>query len=316
MQKKQILCVGLTPAWQEIMAFERLRPGQVNRAVSRSGCAAGKGTNVARAVRRLGEAPVLLAFAGGHPGRQMADDLRRAGITARLVSDPAPTRLCVTLLERGAGTVTELVGEAALPPPGAWRVFFAAYRRLLDSAQVVVIAGAPMPGASEGVYARLVAAAAQAGVPVLLDTRNRPLLETLPHHPQVVKLNREELAVTLGRRTLSLRAVVQGARRLIRAGAGQVIVTAGCCGAWLVTPRAVWHVQPPAVRTVNSVGCGDAMTGGLACALARGYPPARAIRLGVACGTASALTEQPADLEPAAVRRLLRQLRVTRVPEA
>lgn len=308
MRRNVILCVGLTPAWQEIMAFDRVQTGGVNRAVYTACCAAGKGPNVARAIKALGGQPVLLGFAGGHTGRRFAGDLRRAGIAARLVADPAPTRLCVTILDRSAGTVTELVGEAALPPPRAWQAFFKAYRRLLPSARLVVIAGAPMPGAAPGLYARLAAEADKAATPLIMDTRNQPLLEALPHRPLAAKLNGDELAATLGRRRLSDKAAIAGARRLIESGARSVVVTAGRRGAWLVTPRATRRFVPPAVKAVNSVGCGDAMTGGMAWALARNRPLEEAVRMGVACGTASALTELPASFDPAEARRLLRKV--------
>lgn len=308
MKRNVILCVGLTPAWQEVMEFAGLRLGAINRAVKRASCAAGKGPNVARALKTLGGTPVLLGFAGGPAGRQFAADLRRAGVTARLIPDPASTRLCVTMLDRPAGSVTELVGEASVPPPRAWRALFAAYRRLLPRASLVVIAGAPMPGAAAGVYARLAALARRTDTPVILDTRNQPLLEALPHRPLAAKLNADELASTLGSGKLSDKAAIEGARRLINAGAGSVVVTAGRRGAWLVTPQATWRFVPPAVKAVNSVGCGDAMTGGMAWALARNRPLEEAVRMGVACGTASALTALPAAFDPDLARRLLRKV--------
>lgn len=313
MKRDLVLCVGLTPAWQEIMAFERVRTGMVNRAAAMACCAAGKGPNVARALRALAGKPVLLGFAGGHTGRQFAADLRRAGVAARLIPDPAPTRLCVTMLDRTAGTVTELVGEATLPPPRAWRAFFAAYGRLLPRARLVVIAGAPMPGAAPGLYARLAREARRAGVAVLLDTRNAPLMEALPHRPLIAKLNREELAATLGRASLSDKAVIGGARRLIDAGADSVVVTAGRRGAWLVMARAARRFVPPAIEVVNSVGCGDAMTAGIAAALAGDQSIEEAVRFGVACGAASALTLLPADLRPTDVRRILRKVKAAPV---
>jgi fructose-1-phosphate kinase PfkB-like protein len=81
MQRKIVLCVGLTPAWQEIMEFAELRPGEVNRTIKRACCAAGKGPNVARALKTLGGVPLLLGFAGGHTSRPFAADLRRAGVS-------------------------------------------------------------------------------------------------------------------------------------------------------------------------------------------------------------------------------------------
>ena len=83
---------------------------------------------------------------------------------------------------------------------------------------------------------------------------------------------------------------------------------AGRRGALLVTPRTARWFVPPAVAVVNSVGCGDAMTAGMAWALAQNQTLQQAVRLGAACGTASALTELPASFDPAVARQFMRKV--------
>ena len=48
-----IIAAGLTPAWQQIMRFERLATGQVNRAREVAWCASGKVLNVGLALARF-----------------------------------------------------------------------------------------------------------------------------------------------------------------------------------------------------------------------------------------------------------------------
>jgi fructose-1-phosphate kinase PfkB-like protein len=61
------------------------------------------------------------------------------------------------------------------------------------------------------------------------------------------------------------------------------------------------------VKAVNPIGSGDAMLAGMAAALLQGVSMSEAIRWGVACGAANAMTTQPGNVRLADVRGLLRE---------
>jgi fructose-1-phosphate kinase PfkB-like protein len=71
-----------------------------------------------------------------------------------------------------------------------------------------------------------------------------------------------------------------------------------------------WRLIPPAIKPVSPIGSGDSFAGGFAVALARGTEPIEAARLGVACGTANALTLQAGFLNRDEVERLQQLVRV------
>jgi tagatose 6-phosphate kinase len=303
------LCVGLTPALQELREFARFRLGEVNRAAAILRSAAGKGVNVARVLRQLGGRPLLLGFAGGDTGRFVRACLRRARVAERLTPTRAATRVCTTILDRATGTATELVEEAALPTEREWRLFFAAVERARRQAHRMVIAGALMPGARPDVYRRL----AETGLPLIIDAQMEPLLLALLSRPLVAKLNVQEMENTLRHRCAEPRAILAGARELLARGARHVVVTDGPKGAWLVGPEGAWHCRPPRVAAVNPVGSGDAMTAGICRGLDQRRPLPEAVRLGLACGAANALTRAAGDVVPADVRRIEPLVRVRRV---
>lgn len=112
-----ILSLGLTPAWQQILQFDRLTVGEVNRARATHACALGKVLNVAAAVHSLGAAASLWCPIGGATGRQIAADFRNLGIPARWLEVATPTRVCTTLLDAGTGATTELVENAGASRP-------------------------------------------------------------------------------------------------------------------------------------------------------------------------------------------------------
>ncbi len=311
--RRPILCVGVTPALQALWQFDAFRPGEVNRAHAFTTSAAGKGVNVAHVLQTLGGQPLLLGFAGGDSGRRVISDLDRWRIRHDLVRVAVPTRTCHTLRDRSSGLVTELVEESALPTRNDWERFFRKYRARLARAALVVIAGALMPRARQDIYRRLAKLAADRDVPLIIDSQREPLQRALEYRPLVAKLNVQELENTLDRKFRSERGIIRGARQLIAAGARQVVLTDGPRGAWLIDHDRVQLFRPPRVSAVNPIGSGDAVTAGLAYGLASGRDLTAAVRLGIACGTANAVTLLAGTVKKPDVTRLEQRVRVTPV---
>jgi 1-phosphofructokinase family hexose kinase len=304
--------VGFAPAVQRTLVFDRLRRGEVNRARAVFVTVGGKAVNTALALVRLGRPAVVAGINGGASGRRIRSWLRAAGVACAFTPAPQESRTCTTVAERVRGTVTELVEEAPAPPRPCLRRFERDVRACLRRASWAVFGGAVPAAAPVRVWARLAAAAARGGVPVLLDSRGSPLLAALRHRPLLVKLNADELAQTWDVPCRGGRAIVAAARRLTSGGAQWALVTQGAGPAWLVArDGAAWRVTPPRVRGVRSpVGSGDCVNAGIAHALLAGRPMPEAVRFGLACGTANALTWTPADFAPPAARRLARACRV------
>jgi tagatose 6-phosphate kinase len=120
--------------------------------------------------------------------------------------------------------------------------------------------------------------------------QGRQLVNAVAARPFVVKVNRDELEAVKKIDGAEWLVISDGARRVtVRHGAEQ------------------FCLRPPRVKAVNTIGCGDAMFAGMAVALSRGELMEEAIRFGVACGAANALTAEPGHVRRANVRRLLRQ---------
>src|SRR5688572_14529013 len=115
-----IVCLGTTPVLQRSMVFDRVTPDGVNRATAVYDYASGKSPNVARVLHTLGEDVIATGFAGGDRGAALLRDLDRAGIRNEFVLVDAPTRQCVTVIDRDSGTATELVEESAPVADAHW----------------------------------------------------------------------------------------------------------------------------------------------------------------------------------------------------
>src|SRR5689334_17576920 len=106
-----ILCLGTTPTVQRTMTFDRVTPDAVNRASEVLETASGKSINVARTLHTLGHDVLAIGFLGGPSGQLVRGDLDRAGIGHDFIEVTPKTRTCTTVIDRAAGTVTELVEE-------------------------------------------------------------------------------------------------------------------------------------------------------------------------------------------------------------
>ncbi|MCA9052287.1 MAG: bifunctional hydroxymethylpyrimidine kinase/phosphomethylpyrimidine kinase [Planctomycetaceae bacterium] len=296
-----ILAAGLTPAWQQILTFDQVEIGEVNRAKQVQHCASGKVLNVGRACHALGASTVTLSPAGGVIGDAMAAEFQRDGLTARWIRTSGPTRTCTTLVDSSSGVVTELVENSARLSEGELEAFLQAYRPLAVDAEVTVLSGSLPPHTPVNFYSQLTSAASGR---VILDARGPELLAALPLRPLLVKPNRAELEQTLGRSFDTEQDLLAGMDELIQRGAQWVLVTHGSEPVWLRSASVCLSYAPrPLDRLVNPIGCGDCLAAGVAAALARGLTVPDAVPLGIAAARDNARSLLPARLNRGRVDR-------------
>ncbi|HVM61141.1 MAG TPA: hexose kinase [Verrucomicrobiae bacterium] len=299
-----ILVVGLSPAWQRTLVFEKLVMGKVNRARRVSATASGKGVNVARVASILGADAKLLTVAGGARGRLLLAALRREGLALDAVMVEGETRICQTLLSDGP--TTELVEESAALRPVEVREVLRVFGVEVRKAELVILTGTVPKGCGEGFYARLVAEARRRGVPVLIDAQKEQLLNAVKRRPFLVKINRDELAAATGVKCEQCSGMLRGVRRLLRGGPRYAVITDGARSVLAAEApgRTIVTLNPPRVKVENPIGSGDAMMAGIAVRLLRGGSIEEAVRFGIACGAANAMTAEPGFVRLADVKRL------------
>ncbi|WP_297008143.1 1-phosphofructokinase family hexose kinase [uncultured Corynebacterium sp.] len=274
--------------------------GAVNRTVSGTDQAGGKGVNVATVLHSAGETVISVVPAPdtGH----FAELVATSQVPTRFVPGSAPARTNLTLVD--ADGVTTKINEPGNPGnPGALRTVLG---RLYDRAGWLVLAGSLPPGYPDNWYATVVADAHAHGLEVAVDTSGTPLTalflataSTPAATPDLIKPNTFELAEMLG---LSpddaagmedaagrgdLTAVADGAAALVDRGFPAVLVSLGAAGALLADGGGSWFCPCPAVEAVSTVGAGDSTLAGYLLGAVRGLDPAGRLALAVAHGTAA-----------------------------
>jgi len=302
-----ILAAGLTPAWQQMLLFDGVRLGEVNRAREAHWCSSGKVLNVGLALHHLGGPSLTLALVGGLSGESIDREFLSLGVPHRWVRTPKATRVCTTVLDESSGLTTELVENAAPIEAADIDRFYRAYGEVAARASHVILSGSLPAGAPRSFYRDLLE---RTSCPVVLDARGPELLEALPLKPWVVKPNREELGKTFDRQLRTdaeLKEAVEEAHRL---GAEWVVVSHGKSSLRLSGEGRVSILRPATVKTVNPIGCGDCLAAGIAWAARSGMPMLEAVRFGMACSAENAAELLPGRLKLDRVRRRMEEVRV------
>lgn len=284
-----ILIVSLNLAIERVVRVGEVRAREVMRGPLISRHASAKGVNAARALSALSEPFLLFGAVGGPTGQLIEAELAAEGLPLSPARIGGENRTCVVLLEAEGGEQTVINEVGPELTAGEVEAIEAAYRALLEQASMVIVNGSLPQGVPASLYGRCIEAARSAGIPALLDAAGEPLAAGVRGRPDVVKINGSEASQWSGQPISDAASALAAADALIGAGARLAMVTLGARGAVLSSGGSRYRLESPTIDAVNAVGAGDATLAGLAAALLRGEPLARAGALAVAAGTASAL---------------------------
>jgi tagatose 6-phosphate kinase len=312
-----ILVVALNPALDVTHHVAGADWSGVNRPVRVATRAGGKGLNVARALRALGQQVTLTGLAGGPNGQALVGGLAGTGIEVALTTITADTRRTFVVADTVRGETALFNEPGPAIDAGEYHEFRVGYESRLRSSLAVVLSGSLPVGLPADAYAGLIAAAASAGVPVVLDTSGAALRHGAAAGPTLVKPNLAELAEAtgrpLGRAGGPDLAEVEAAARGLTAPQVAVVVSLGPHGLLATGTGGTWAARPPGPVAGNPTGAGDAVVAGLVDGLVRGRDWPDLLRHGTAVGTAAAAAPVAGEFNLAEYERLVPAIAVTQL---
>ena len=107
--------------------------------------------------------------------------------------------------------------------------------------------------------------------------------------------------------------LIDAGKSLINKGIENVVLSLGGGGALLFNEKHIYRVSLPKVESINPVGSGDAMIGGMAMAISKGWDWENIIRLGAACGTANAMESETGKVDQDKVLQILEKISIERL---
>ena len=284
-----IYTVTFNPALDYVVRLPAFEPGEVNRTGSEDIQPGGKGINVSCVLGQLGVQSVALGFVAGFTGAALEEGLARRGVRTDFIRLPEGlTRINVKIK---AFVETEINGRGPAIPAGALEELFRKLERLA-AGDVLVLAGSIPASLPSDIYQRILARLAPKGVLCAVDATGELLVKVLPYRPFLIKPNGHELGEIFGRTLSSDGEIAECARLLQQKGARNVLVSMAGDGALLLDEGGNVHrLKAFKGKVKNSVGAGDSMVAGFLAGWLEKGDWAWALRLGSACGSATAFSD-------------------------
>jgi len=301
-----ILTLCLNPVLQKTLVLPHLWEREVNRCREYYFDVSGKGINLSRVLLQLGEKVVHLTHLGGMFKDFFLARCSTEQIPVVSIDSGSEIRFCYTLLNKEKQTTTELVEEAFPVQNNAEELLFAEWEKWLPGAAMVIVSGSKAAGYTDSLYPEITRTAKAAGKTVILDLRGNDLLLSLKYAPDIIKPNYTEFTATFyPGQELTENSYTDAFEETIKAKMQELyrefkvktVITRGKYTVLSYDGNALQYAVPrECPHPVNTTGCGDAFTAGLAAALLKGAGLAEAVQLGQECGWRNAMTPRPGFL--------------------
>ncbi|MCK5200557.1 MAG: tagatose-6-phosphate kinase, partial [Spirochaetales bacterium] len=292
----------LNPTIQKTIILDELNENEVNRSSEYRTDASGKGVNVTRVLSQLGSAAVHLTQSG-YGGDYFLKLTSEDNLYLVTAANTSPIRTCTTLISKKRSTVTEIVEESFPVDKGTEKLILDLYRKHLDNTSNVIISGSKAPGFKNLIFPEMVKLSKTAGKTVILDYRGEDLLNSIQHKPDIVKINFPEFVSTFftdhsigeHEENTELKKIVPGKMTELLSTYGiKTILTRGTMPVIFIDNDAVIREEKiRTVKTINTIGSGDAFTAGLAFKLNQELSLKEAVRFGIECGSKNAALLKP-----------------------
>ena len=300
-----IYTVTLNPALDYIMHVEHFEKNRINKTSSELLLPGGKGINVSIVLHNLGMSSTALGFIAGFTGQEIRRKLQGLGVTDDFIELPdGHSRINMKICsheETELNSMGPIIDEASL---------LKLYTQLdrLVTGDVLVLAGSIPASLPDNIYQDIMKRVEAKGVMTIVDARKDLLENVLELRPFLIKPNNFELAELFGLEELwDKQEVLRYAKELQERGARNVLVSMAGAGAVLAAEDGSTYESPaPDGTVINSVGAGDSMVAGFLYGLLTTESFEQAFYTGLACGSASAFSEQLATKD--AVDAILKHL--------
>jgi 1-phosphofructokinase family hexose kinase len=316
-----IITVTLNAAIDRTLAVPNFRLGRRHRAVEQTAMAGGKGVNVARALKTLGQPVIATGVAGGATGTRIIEQLTSEAILNDFVRIREESRTSTAVVDPTSGEQTEINERGPAVSEAELDLFYDKLLYLAKGAGVVVFSGSLPRGVPDDLYARLVTDIKKLGAVTVLDSEGEALRLATRAEPTVVTPNETEAEELVGHEFSDDEDYVPAIGEIAEIGAREAIITleSGCIG--LVgegAQRRLYRVrlEPEVVEPVSTVGSGDAFLAGYVAARYRGDDPERCLRFAVACGAESVRHMGAGVVESREAERLMGSVSVEALEEA
>ncbi|MBA3808303.1 MAG: 1-phosphofructokinase family hexose kinase [Solirubrobacterales bacterium] len=303
-----IITVTLNAAIDKSLAVPNFRLGRRHRTVDQRTMAGGKGVNIARTLKALGQPVIATGFAGGATGTHIVEQLTEESILNDFVRIREESRTNTSVLDPTTGDQTEINERGPAVSAREVELFRDKLLYLARGAAIVVFAGSLPRGVEPDLYASLVRDLERLDVISVIDTDGEPLRQAVRAEPDVVSPNVLEAEELVGHEFATEEERTLAVGEIVALGPREAIMTLpdGCLAQVLVDgQRFLKRARVEQREPIAKRGSGDAFLAGYLAARYEGRAPDQCLRFGVACGAESTARLGAGLIDPREARRLM-----------
>src|SRR5574341_1419885 len=256
-----IYTVTLNPSIDFLVRLPEFKVGEVNRMTSDDKFPGGKGINVSRILARIDSNSTAFGFLGGFTGDFIKEKLEAEAIVTDFVKIASDTRINVKI----KSDIESEINGAGPQISEAERDQFFEKLEVLTPSDIVVLAGSAPASLGQDFYLDVINKIKAQGAEFVIDIEGDVLVKSLANQPLVVKPNNHELGAIYGVEFETVEELIPYGHKLLSDGAKYAMISMAGDGALLFADGKTYF--------------------------------AKAVRQGVACGTATAFSDDLASAE-------------------
>ena len=290
-----VYTVTLNPALDYVMKLKNLRTDDINRTDGEEIYYGGKGINVSVILTQLDIPNTALGFLGGFTGKKLEEMLKSDGISCDFnYLKSGDTRINVKIKS------DKEIDLNACGPEITQEDMQSFLKKLdgIKDGDYLILAGSIPKTLPDDIYERMLESVSDRKVNCVVDATGDLLKNVLKYRPFLIKPNHHELGDLFSVEIKSDDDIAKYSKKLQEMGAKNVLVSMAKDGAMLTDENGNVHkIGNAKGKLVNSVGCGDSMVAGFTAGYIKTADYSYALRLGSACGNATAFSEKLAPRE-------------------
>lgn len=257
--------------------------------------------------------PNASPFCGKNNGKDIENCLIANGVSSSAIWLDGSVRTNIKLLDQSRGVITEINESGSPVSENDYLNMTELIAAHAQESDYLVLSGSLPPGCPPEYYRDIITAVEGLNCRCVLDADGARLEAGLLAHPFMIKPNLPELEGVVGRRLASLSEIRDAAHLYIDRGVSIVAVSMGSDGALITDGSETYYAPRLGVEVKSTVGAGDAMIAGFTAGCLAELPLDEVFRKGVACATASVMTEGTQLIDKAVYRSLLDKVEISSI---
>lgn len=281
-----IYTITLNPSIDYIVRLDEFKLGITNRTVSEEYYYGGKGINVSLVLAELGLKSTAYGFLAGFTGEEIKKGLSSEKIKTDFIwLKQGNSRINIKIK---ADDETEINGQGPFIDEKEIEMLMQKLEVVKDG-DILVLAGSIPNTLPDDIYEKMLEKVKDKDIKIVVDATKKLLLNSLKYKPFLIKPNRQELSEIFETKIVSSQDTEKYARKLQEMGAKNVLISLGGEGAMLIDENGEKHTEGvQKEKVINTVGSGDSMVAGFIAGYEIRNDYSYALKLGSACGNATA----------------------------